>query len=129
MPSSFPCLSALTSTPGWILMQETLKEVKVPGATWQNLLAVHTSTCCQPKKAPAMVESLEVAGLGDLVTDLGTGKVCVKLRIPKLLPGLTFGLTSSWLDDHASAKEEVCFDTLTFLLCIAPHVVAIHPNR
>lgn len=128
MPSSSPWLDDLIGSPGWFMMQECLKEQKVPAATWQNLLAVHTSTCCAPGKATRLVPSLEEAGLRTPVTDPGTGKMHVTLVIEELFPEMKFGAHSSWHDDHASAKEEVCFDILTFALLLAPHMVRIHPN-
>jgi hypothetical protein len=48
--------------------------------------------------------------------------------IPNLFPGFPYGIASGWHDDHPSAKEEVCFDTLTFMLLLAPHMVWMHPN-
>jgi len=74
------------------------------------------------------VASLEDAGLRTIVTDPGTGRLAVTMIIPGLFPGLKFGITSDWHYDHQSAKEEVCFDTLTFMLLLAPHMVWIHPN-
>ena len=134
-PSQSPWFDELMGTPAWVMMQEALQAQKVPGASWQNLLAVHTSTCCAPGKMACQIESLEDAGLRDPVTDSGTGKVHVRLVIPELFPEMRFGATSSWhypepqeRVPHKKAKEEVCFDTLTFAMVMAPHLVRIHPN-
>ena len=128
MPSTSPWFRGLQGTPGWEMMQECLKAEKVPGATWQNLLAVHTSTCCAPGKEERLTPSLEVAGLKDPVTDTATGQMSVALIVKNLFPELEFGVKSSWHYDHVSAKEEVCKDTLTFALILAPHLVWMHPN-
>ena len=135
MPSQSPWFEGLEGTPAWMMMQEALQKAKVPGASWQNLLAVHTSTCCSPGKEDRMVSSLEEAGLNRPVTDIGTNKVLVQLVIPELFPDMRFGAHSGWHDPepqrrvpHFKAKEEVCFDTLTFALLMAPHLVRIHPN-
>ena len=128
MPSTSPWLESVMGTTAWQMMQTKLSREKARGATWQNLLAVHTSTCCQPGKAVHLVaSSLEEAGLLYPITDPGTGKVQVKLRIPEFFPNLNFGANSSWQDDHEDAKQEVCLDTLTFGLLLAPHLVAMHP--
>ena len=129
MPASSPMIPEdIRGSPGCIMMQDKLKAVKVKGASWQNLLAVHTSSCCAPGKKDRLVASLEDAGLRTTVTDPGTGRLAVTMIIPGLFPGLKFGITSDWHYDHQSAKEEVCFDTLTFMLLLAPHMVWIHPN-
>ena len=135
MPSESPWFDELMGTPAWIMMQSALRKAKVPTASWQNLLAVHTSTCCAPGKEVRQVPSLEAAGLNRPVTDIGTGKVCVRLDIPELFPDMTFGANSAWHDPdtqakvpHRAAKEELCLDTLTFALLLAPHMVRIHPN-
>ena len=129
MPSSSPMIPEnVQGSPGWIMMQGALQAAKVKTASWQNLLAVHTSSCCAPNKAERMVESLEEAGLRTRFTDPGTGRIAVRMIIPNLFPGFPYGIASDWHDDHRSAKEEVCFDTLTFMLLLAPHMVWMHPN-
>ena len=136
MPSESPWFDDLMGTPAWIIMQDSLQAERVPGASWQNLLAVHTSCCCAPGKSTNRpVESLEAAGLRFPVTDTGTGKARVTLILPELFPEMRFGATSSWHDlepekqvPHKKAKEELCFDILTFAMLMAPHLVRIHPN-
>ena len=54
-------LEGIKDTPGWNQMRDAMQREKK--ATWQQILAVHTSTCCQPHKASGVVESLEEAGL------------------------------------------------------------------
>ena len=98
-------------------------------ATWQQILAFHTSTCCQPHKAPGLVESLEEACLRYPLTNPGSGKIAVRLIIPKLfIVEIDWDYTSAWHGSHAQAKEAACFNTLCTFLMLAPHLVRLHPN-
>ncbi len=124
MPSESPWLLDLQGSPGWVVMQEAMNKEKK--ATWQQTLAVHTSMCCQVGKADSAVPSLEEAGLRNTLTDPGSGQFAVELS--NLLPAVDWTIKSSWHDDVKKAKEEVCFDTLTFMLMLAPHTVKLHPN-
>jgi len=128
MAAKSPWFRGLQGSSGWEDMQNLLQAEKAFGATWQNLLAVHTSTCCAPGKEERLVPSLEDAGLKNPDIDKQTGQMSVSLIVDKLFPELTFGVESSWHYDHVSAKEEVCKDTLTFALILAPHLVRMHPN-
>ena len=126
-------LECIKDTPGWNQMRDAMKREKK--ATWQQILAYHTSTCCQPHKAPGLVESLEEAGLPYPFTDPGSGKIAVQLIIPELLTlffvdnqAHDWDYTSEWHDSHAQAKEAACFDTLCTLLMLAPDLVRLHPN-
>ena len=128
MPSTGPLLQDLVGSPGWDVVQEALKAEK--GATWQQVLAVHTSTCCQNGKKGGLVTSLLAAGLDTPLTDPGSGQVAVTLRLPELFvgSGSPWEVTSSWHDRLTDATEEVCLDTLTFLLLVAPQALQLHPN-
>ena len=126
-------LECIKDTPGWLQMRDAMKREKK--ATWQQILAFHTSPCCQPHKAPGLVESLEEAGLRYPLTDPGSGKIAVRLIIPELLTlffvdnqAHDWDYTSEWHDSHAQAKEAACFDTLCTFLMLAPHLVRLHPN-
>ncbi len=128
MPSTSPCLEGLLGSPGWDVLREGAVAEKL--AWWQQVLAVHTSTCCQPKKAGGVVPSLEAAGLNKPLTDPGSRQVSVELRLPELFAGtgLAWEVTSSKHDTLRAAMEEVCLDTLLFALIVAPHAVRLHPN-
>ncbi len=128
MPSTSPCLEGLLGSPGWDVLREGAVAEKL--ATWQQVLAVHTSTCCQPKKAGGVVPSLQAAGLNKPLTDPGSRQVSVELRLPELFAGtwLSWEATSSKHDTLRAAMEEVCLDTLLFALIVAPHAVRLHPN-
>ena len=76
-------VESIKDTRGWLQMQKAMQQEKKK-AIWQQILAVHTSTCCQPGKAPGLVESLEEAGLRYPLTDPGSGKIAVRLIIPQL---------------------------------------------
>ena len=119
-------LECIKDTPGWLQMRDAMKREKK--ATWQQILAFHTSTCCQPHKAPGLVESLEEAGLRYPLTDPGSGKIAVRLIIPELLFIVDWDYTSEWHDSHEQAKEAACFDTLCTFLMLAPHLVRFYPN-
>ena len=120
-------LEGIKGTPEWFQMQAAMQQEKQ--ATWQQTLAVHTSTCCQKDRAPALVASLEAAGLRDAIHDDKSGKIQVHLSIPFLFSGtLDWEYTSEWHDSLAQAKEAACFDTLCALLMLGPHLVKLHPN-
>ena len=120
-------LECIKDTPGWLQMRDAMKREKK--ATWQQILAFHTSPCCQPHKAPGLVESLEEAGLRYPFTDPGSGKIAVRLMIPELFSGdIDWDYTSDWHDSHDEAKEAACFDTLCTFLMLAPHLVRFYPN-
>ena len=118
-------LEGIKDTPGWLQMRDAMQREKK--ATWQQILAFHTSTCCQPHKAPGLVESLEEAGLRYPLTDPVSGKIAVRLSIPQLFI-VDWDYTSEWHDSHAQAKEAACFNTLCTFLMLAPHLVRLHPN-
>ena len=110
----------LKTHPVWTQMQNAMEAEKK--ATWQQILAVHTSTCCTPKR-------LEPACLRNPLTDPGSGKTAVTLTILGMHDGLVdWTCTSEWHDSHAEAKEAACFDTLCSLLLLGPHLVSLHPN-
>ena len=120
-------LECIKDTPGWLQMRDAMKREKK--ATWQQILAFHTSPCCQPHKAPGLVESVEEAGLPYPFTDPGSGKIAMRLIIPKLfIVEFDWDYTSAWHDSHAQAKEAACFDTLCTFLMLAPHLVRLNPN-
>ena len=123
-------LEGIKDTPGWNQMRDAMQREKK--ATWQQILAFHTSTCCQPHKAPGLVESLEEAGLRYPLTDPGSGKIAVRLIIPELFfvdnQAHDWDYTSEWHDSHEQAKEAACFDTLCTFLMLAPHLVRFYPN-
>jgi hypothetical protein len=86
----------------------------VAPATWQNALAVHTSTCCQRGKAAGIVESLEKAGLDQEIRTLtGAYQAFIELPRPFLeqpngdIDRGTIKFTSAPQRKFKPAKEEV----------------------
>ena len=114
MPAKSPWFRGLQGSSGWEDMQKLLQEEKSLTASWQNLLAVHTSTCCAPGKEERLVPSLEAAGLKDPVIDSGTGQMSVALILNNLFPELDFGVQSSWHYDceggGVQGHVDICLD-------------------
>ena len=68
------------SLPSWGALLACLDE---HAKEMQQALAVHTSTACQPQKAPGVVEDLLVAGLSDAHAT-GSGAWACTLDLPAL---------------------------------------------
>ena len=101
-------LAGIKDTPAWLQMQDAMEQEEK--AFWQQVLAVHTSTCAQRYKAPGKVESLEEAGLRYPLTNPGSGKIAVRLKIPALIGGhFDWDYTSEWHDSLRQAKKAACF--------------------
>ena len=101
-------------------MEQELEQMKTTAA-WPQLLlaieqhpknvrsalAVHTSTCSQPKKAEALVLSLDAAGLIN-VHSTGSGEWTVSLDMPALYApwdGAAFHITVVGTSKQAVIKE------------------------
>ena len=80
MPSLSPWLDQeVLGCEGWTEMQQALEVDKY--ATWQQILAEHTSTCCKPKRQVAQTSSVDEAGLRTPLTDPGNGDVWVRFHL------------------------------------------------
>jgi len=134
----------------WSEFTHTLRNAKVKGASWRNLLAFHTSQCCAAKgqKETRMIVSLKEAGLDTVRdSDMGTEGFNVSVTLDHLfqlsadrprgheLPSFTcvsflvnFRQGSPDSGAVQEAQEQACFHTLAFLLCLAPSHVHVHPN-
>ena len=73
-------LEDVRDSPGWLVMKETMLKEKGT-ATWQQVLAVHTSNCCQLQRIGGVVADLEAAGLRYPLTASGSGKIAVDLTL------------------------------------------------
>ena len=94
----------MRATEAW---QRLLREIEEHTKNVQSALAVHTSTCCQPGKAPALVPSLEEAGLRD-ARATASGAWTVSLHLPALYtPGdrAAFHVTAQGLTKKAAVQD------------------------
>ncbi len=95
----------------------------------QEVLAVHASRECQPRKAPVLVEDLLKAVLND-AHRTGSGTWTVTLELPALFApndGYPFHLTHQ-ATTRKQVVREVCRSVLAFMLVVQPRKVIFHPN-
>jgi hypothetical protein len=80
----------MTETDEYKNLEATLQASRSRGCSWRNLLAVHTSTCCQRFKANGLVPTLNDCGINLAMVDGaktfdGDGlAVYVELKLDKL---------------------------------------------
>ena len=108
---------------------QLLKAIQKHSKGVRRVLAVHTSTCSQPKKEPALVPSLDAAGLRrDRISGPGVWKV--SLDLPALCaPGdrALFHITVEGPTKNKVVRE-ACQTCLAFLLVVAPRKIVFHMN-
>ena len=64
----------VTETDEYKNLEATLQASRSRGCSWRNLLAVHTSTCCQRFKANGLVPTLNDCGINLAMVD--GAKIC-----------------------------------------------------
>ena len=80
----------MTETDEYKNLEATLQASRSRGCSWRNLLAVHTSTCCQRFKANGLVPSLKDCGInlamvdGAKICEDGHQSVYVELKLDQL---------------------------------------------
>ena len=100
--------------------------------SFRRILAVHTSTCCQPGKQDAVVKSLVDAGV-ETPLDAGHNQVKIQLALDKVFVIDSAGMEpvtycSAAHAHKGNAQEECCKMLLMFCLVAGPQQVKLHPN-
>ena len=103
--------------------------------TARQALAVHTTTACQPKKAPGPAESLVVAGMDSILTVPAVGggnQYYTQLDLANAYEAgddLRILYTGVHMPSPAAAEKHTCIELLGFLLISAPERVVLHPSN